>query len=758
MNNKVRDETVKSGEDRSSDGRSLEAAGGGENPGAGGPAANGAVNGPSGLGIGGRLLASVSAIFLTTVVSIAVSWVALTNSADTLSAVISEKSPAITDALRLSETIAKITSVAPALAAARNDGERRAVNGTLRETLRKFDKIADKGKIPPEALEGLKQAAGELNDQISEIDSRVAERNALADMLRGMLKNLRALQKDMGVLTASIIDDVTFNLSIGASDLDLTKPGVVLEFVETGVEPLTAAMNTKAESNQIVGLLGNAATETAPENIQPIRERFVASQAQLVGSLSIVADIEGAGDLDKKGEKLLLLGDGELNIFDVRFRELQLQAEMERLLIDARKLASDFSVRIGEIVASAEAEMAAQAVKADRHNDANKRALASIAALALIVALAVYFTYVRKLAARLADLSGNMISLAGGDLDVDVARSGSDEIASMAGTVQVFKDNALERRRLEGEAEEAARRAEVEKQLLMRRLADDFESEMSGVISTVGDAAEQMHGSAQTLSDTARDTSEQAVTVSSAAEQAAINVQTVSSAAEELSSSINEISAQVSRSSVRSSEAVSQAEETNTTVRRLSAASQHIGEVVTLINDIAEQTNLLALNATIEAARAGEAGKGFAVVASEVKNLANQTAKATGDIASQITEIQSATDSAVLAIGGITDSVSEINEIAASISAAIEQQDAATREIARNVEQAYRGTQEVSENIGHVTRAAGTTGAAAGDILNSAGDMNRQSALLNSKLIDFLNGVRDSQDEFAAQTGQEAAL
>ncbi len=379
-------------------------------------------------------------------------------------------------------------------------------------------------------------------------------------------------------------------------------------------------------------------------------------------------------------------------------------------------------------------------------------------ATALIVAGAVIV--IRNIIIQpLTRITRTMSEIAQGDLNVEV--EGADrknEVGEMAMALQVFKDNALERRRLEGEAEEAARRAEVEKNLLIRRLADDFESEMSGVISTVGDVAEQMHGSAQTLSDTARDTSEQAVTVSSAAEQAAINVQTVSSAAEELSSSINEISAQVSRSSVRSSEAVSQAEETNTTVRRLSAASQHIGEVVTLINDIAEQTNLLALNATIEAARAGEAGKGFAVVASEVKNLANQTAKATGDIASQITEIQSATDSAVLAIGGITDSVSEINEIAASISAAIEQQDAATREIARNVEQAYRGTQEVSENIGHVTRAAGTTGAAAGDILNSAGDMNRQSALLNSKLIDFLNGVRDSQDEFAAQTGQEAAL
>ncbi len=386
-----------------------------------------------------------------------------------------------------------------------------------------------------------------------------------------------------------------------------------------------------------------------------------------------------------------------------------------------------------------------------------------IAAVILLItagAVAVIaFGVARTITRPLDGMTNAMRRLASGETETEIpALERADELGEMAMTLQVFKENALERRRLEGEAEEAARRAEVEKHLLIRRLADDFESEMSGVISTVGDAAEQMHGSAQTLSDTARDTSEQAVTVSSAAEQAAINVQTVSSAAEELSSSINEISTQVSRSSVRSSEAVSQAEETNTTVRRLSAASQHIGEVVTLINDIAEQTNLLALNATIEAARAGEAGKGFAVVASEVKNLANQTAKATGDIASQITEIQSATDSAVLAIGGITDSVSEINEIAASISAAIEQQDAATREIARNVEQAYRGTQEVSENIGHVTRAAGTTGAAAGDILNSAGDMNRQSALLNSKLIDFLNGVRDSQDEFAAQTGQEAAL
>src|SRR5262249_39402941 len=156
-------------------------------------------------------------------------------------------------------------------------------------------------------------------------------------------------------------------------------------------------------------------------------------------------------------------------------------------------------------------------------------------------------------------------------------------------------------------------------------------------------------------------------------------------------------------------------------------AVERIGDVVRLINDIAGQTNLLALNATIEAARAGEAGKGFAVVASEVKNLATQTARATEEISGQIHEIQTATRDSVISIQKIPTTIHQISEIATAVAAAVEEQGAATQEIARNVQQAADGTQEVANNVGGVTEAAGETGAAAAEVLHAAGALSRQA-------------------------------
>jgi methyl-accepting chemotaxis protein len=177
-------------------------------------------------------------------------------------------------------------------------------------------------------------------------------------------------------------------------------------------------------------------------------------------------------------------------------------------------------------------------------------------------------------------------------------------------------------------------------------------------------------------------------------------------------------------------------------VQSLAAAAQKIGEVVSLINDIAEQTNLLALNATIEAARAGEAGKGFAVVASEVKSLATQTAKATEEIGQQIAAIQSETNEAVTAIQAITTTIERMNEISTTIAAAIEEQGAATREISNNVQQVASGAAQVSSNIAGVTKTAGDTGNAAAEVLNAADELARQSQNLRIEVEKFLEAVR----------------
>ena len=271
---------------------------------------------------------------------------------------------------------------------------------------------------------------------------------------------------------------------------------------------------------------------------------------------------------------------------------------------------------------------------------------------------------------------------------------------------------------------------------------NDFESNMKNVAESVSAASTELQSSAQAMESTASSTSEQATTVAAAAEEASSNVQTVASAAEELSSSISEITRQVSQSTEVSQNAVKEARSANERVQSLLDSSRAIGEVVELITDIAEQTNLLALNATIEAARAGEAGKGFAVVASEVKNLANQTGRATEEIGRQISEIQAETGGAVDAIQSIGKTIEEVNSFSSAIAAAVEEQSAATQEIARNVEQAAAGTTEVTSTISQVTVAASETGQAAGQVLGAAGELAQQGTILDQEMDKFLVGVR----------------
>jgi len=340
-------------------------------------------------------------------------------------------------------------------------------------------------------------------------------------------------------------------------------------------------------------------------------------------------------------------------------------------------------------------------------------------------------------------LGERMKGLADGGLDGEIPGVGrGDEVGKMAATVQIFKDNAVRMRELE-KAEAATReRAAAERRTAMEGLASDFERNVNGIVRSVSTAAAGMQTTAQSMTATASDASTRAATVSAASQSASSNVSTVASAAEELSSSVEEISRQVTRSSEIASKAVGDAERTNATVQVLSTGAEKIGEVVKLIHSIAAQTNLLALNATIEAARAGESGRGFAVVASEVKALANQTAKATEEISGQVAAMQQSTSDAVAAINGITQTIAQMSEITVAISAAIEEQGAATREIARNIQSVAAGSNEINTHIGGVTTAASATGTAAGDVLANARELDNQSGMLRSAVDGFLAKVR----------------
>jgi methyl-accepting chemotaxis protein len=366
-----------------------------------------------------------------------------------------------------------------------------------------------------------------------------------------------------------------------------------------------------------------------------------------------------------------------------------------------------------------------------------------IAMVILLVTVAISIFTARSITRPLSAITNCMQKLADGDLEVEIpARNRKDEIGEMSETVEVFKANAIEQKRLEKEQQEIRHQAEATKKQDMHRLATSFEESVKSIVDKVSAAVGNMQTNAQQMSKRAHDASEKSSTVVSASEVTSANVQTVASASEELSGSIQEISRQVSDSTRITSEAVEQVETTNREVEGLSEAARKIGDVIKLISDIAEQTNLLALNATIEAARAGDAGKGFAVVASEVKNLATQTAKATEEIGMQIGAMQGATETAVSAIKSIGTTIARVDQIASSISAAVEQQGVATLEISRNVQEAAASTQSVTGTINDVNAATQETGQSAKLIEGAAGELSQLSDSLRGEVESFLSGIR----------------
>ena len=365
-------------------------------------------------------------------------------------------------------------------------------------------------------------------------------------------------------------------------------------------------------------------------------------------------------------------------------------------------------------------------------------------AIGIVAALLIGFALmmIKSISSPVTTMTAAMRRLAANDMTVAIPGVGrKDEIGQMAGAVQTFKDGMIEAERLRAEQQEGQQR-QLERAQKIEASVTGFEKMIGEIVHVVSSAATELQSTAQSMAATAEETAQQSTTVAAASEQATNNVQVVASATEELSASVREIGTQVTQSSRMIAEAVSRANATNEQVRGLAQASEKIGEVVQIISSIAGQTNLLALNATIEAARAGEAGRGFAVVASEVKALAEQTAKATDEITAQVKTIQDATQVSAQSIQGIAQTIGQVSETASTIASAVEEQGAATQEIARNVQQAAKGTQEVTSNISGVSHAASQTGAAASQVLASAGELSKNSETLRVQVEAFLREVR----------------
>jgi methyl-accepting chemotaxis protein len=363
--------------------------------------------------------------------------------------------------------------------------------------------------------------------------------------------------------------------------------------------------------------------------------------------------------------------------------------------------------------------------------------LAAIAA-GILIALVI----ARHIARPIVAITRTMSLLATGDTSMAIpALERHDEVGQIAQAVEVFKRNAIQATALA-----ATRTAEqartLDRTAQIETLTQGFDRRISGVIDGVAAAAGTLTATAEDEARTAADASRIASTVAAASAEASSNVQAVAAATEQLAASIAEISQQVSRSSEIADRAVMQANDTTRTITSLAEAAREIGTVVQLIQDIAAQTNLLALNATIEAARAGEAGRGFAIVAGEVKALANQTTQATEQIGRQVDAIRTATDSAVDIIHKIGATIGDLNQIGGQLADSIRQQGSATQEIAQNIQFAAQGTSAVAVNVDGLMRASGASTQSASLVFDSARDLSTQAVQLRTDVQHFIDSVR----------------
>lgn len=340
-------------------------------------------------------------------------------------------------------------------------------------------------------------------------------------------------------------------------------------------------------------------------------------------------------------------------------------------------------------------------------------------------------------------LSQCMTTMAGGDYAVTIpCEEQHNEIGEMAQAVGIFKKAGLENARLRAEQEQTRQQAEAQRRAFVTETASRFETRIGEALVLLANSAGDLQAAAGSMSSTAAKTSQRAVTVASGAEEMSQGVQAVAASSEELSTAIDEVNRLIARSAEKARDAATNVRRTQEHGRVLSEAVMRIGAVTELIQNVARQTNLLALNAAIEAARAGELGRGFTVVAAEVKELATQTSEATEEISGQIEAMLNATGVVITAIEAVGKVIGEVDEMASAISLSIEEQTAATGEIARSVAGAAGGVSNVSQHISEVGDDAQTTGVVAGRVLSAATVLSEQAQAMQRDVETFIAQMR----------------
>lgn len=509
-----------------------------------------------------------------------------------------------------------------------------------------------------------------------------------------------------------------------------------------------------AEGNSDVIILASAAREHALQ-VQIDVEGYLADRSQamaqgvqnelvylhdamdgLKGNIHTAEERATFADLDKTvtayaAAFAIVYADLE-EIYDLTHHEMAEAAE--QVIEDAEAIKHHAAEAEEEVAADIQALMASSKVLS---------LLTSVIGVGIGVVLAWFLG--NAIAGKILAITTAMKKVADGDLQTEVPFTDQqDEVGAMAAALLVFKDNSAEAERLRGEQAKAAEQTEIERKRLLIEVADNLDDKVGGIAVGLAGAAEEMTTTAQSLTAIANQTNAKSTEVTEVSKNTMENVQAVSAGTEEMSQSIREIQEMTAKSTDVTRSATEETEHTSEIIDGLASSVDRISNVLTLIGDIANQTNLLALNATIEAARAGDAGKGFAVVASEVKSLADQTGKATEEIANDVAAVEDAMVNAKNAMEKVSATIVSMSEITNSVAAAIEQQGAATTEIAERSDATAVDAKAVGGMASELNQAASEAQSAAGTVLEASQEMATNADDLRKQVVEVVQHLRAS--------------
>jgi methyl-accepting chemotaxis protein len=692
-------------------------------------------------GIRGSLFAAFAVIAGMTIVISGGAGMVLRHLADTMVDLSGQDIPRLTASLQLSAQSASLAAQGPALLASPSGdvlAERiKKMKDIQQGTQEKFGEIIELG-ADKAILSALGETIKSINEATQSLVSAARERLEAAAEHDKQYDALRSAHADfVGAANPVMLEaQVRLNATLGSAHPSADE-------ANQAAQTVSQIGNVVASGNLAGSQLASALSANTSDTLEALEKDFKASQGRVRSNLEELPDNAAIGRLREAALKLLAFGEGKTRVFKVRQKELDANDYGQTVLEETRKLNVGLDISVQQLVEGVRKDTdSATWIARQRISFATMVMLALGGATLLGSALFVWRYVGANILYRIGALRRSMRLLSDGDLDTEIYRSRQkDEIAAMADALEIFRESMIKARALSAE-QDKARAAKTERASRMEERIVEFEATVRAALDNLQRSANSMQTTAQSMSATADRSSSLVNAAATAAEETSTNVQSVSAGTEQLSTSIADIGRQVVTSAQIARKAVEEAGATDSTMQGLADNASRISVVVDLIQVIASQTNLLALNATIEAARAGEAGRGFAVVASEVKSLASQTAKATDEIRGQISSMQDVTTSAVAAIRNIGQTIAEINTVTTAVAAAVEEQGAATRDIARNIQHAAGGTTQVSSNITGVSAASTEAGAAANEVLNASATLRREAEGLRSDIDAFLTNIR----------------